>query len=46
MLKFYVRYGMVIDKVHEINSFKQSKGLEKYINFITQRRNQVVNGFE
>ena len=25
MLKFYVRHGMVIDKVHEIISFKQSK---------------------
>ena len=25
MLKFYVRYGMIVDKVHEIISFKQSK---------------------
>ena len=24
MLKFYVRYGMIVDKVHEIISFKQS----------------------
>ena len=46
MLKFYVRHGMVVDKIHEINSFKQSKWLEKYINFCTQKRNQVVNDFE
>ena len=29
MLKFYVRYGMRVDKVHEIIPFKQSKWLEK-----------------
>ena len=29
MLKFYVRHGMVVDKIHEIISFKQSKWLEK-----------------
>ena len=43
LLKFYVKHGM---KVHEIISFKQSKWLEKYINFNTQRRNQAVNDFE
>ena len=36
MLKFYVRHGMVIDKVHEIISLKQSMLLEKNISFITQ----------
>ena len=46
MLKFYVRHGMIVDKVHEINSFKQSKWLENYINFNTQKRNQAVNDFE
>ena len=30
MLKFYVRHGLVADKVHDIISFKQSKWLEKY----------------
>ena len=29
MLKFFVRHGIVNDKVHEIISFKQSKWLEK-----------------
>ena len=46
MLKFLVRHGMIVDKVQEILSFKQSKRLEKYINFITQKRNQAVNDFE
>ena len=46
MLKFYVRHGMIVDKVHEIISFKQSRWLESYINFDTQKRNQAVNDFE
>ena len=37
---------MIVDKVQEIISFKQSKWLEKYINFNTQKRNQAVNDFE
>ena len=46
MLKFYIRHGMIVDKVHEIISFRQSKWLEKYINFNTQKRNQSLNDFE
>ena len=46
MLKFYVRHGMLVDKVHVVISFKQCKWLEKYINFKTQKRNQAVNDFE
>ena len=46
MLKFYIRHGMIVDKVHEIISFRQSRWLEKYINFNTQKRNQTVNDFE
>ena len=37
---------MIVDKVHEIISLKQSKWLEKYIIFNTQKGNQAVNGFE
>ena len=37
---------MVVDKVHEISSFNQSKWLEKYIIFNTQKRNQAVNDSE
>ena len=29
MLKFYVRHGMIVDKIQEIISFRQSKWLEK-----------------
>ena len=46
MLKFYVRHGMVVDKIHERISFEQSNWLEKYINFNTQKRNQALNDFE
>ena len=46
MLKFYVRHGLVVEKIHEIISFKQSKWLENYVNFITQKRNRAKNDFE
>ena len=46
MLKFYVRHGMIVDNVHDIISFKQSRWLEKYIDFNTQKRNQAVDDFE
>ena len=44
-LKVHVRHWMIVDKVHEIISFEQSKWLEKYIKFITQKKNQAVNDF-
>ena len=37
---------MIVDKIHEINSSKQSKWLEKYKSFNTQKRNQTINDFE
>ena len=46
MLKFYVRHGMVVEKVHEILSFKQSRWLEGYISFNTQKRSKAKNDFE
>ena len=46
MLKFYVRHGMEVVKVHTVISFKQSKWLEKYISFNTQKRNKAKNEFE
>ena len=30
---------MVVEKLHEIISFKQCRGLEKYENFNSQKRN-------
>ena len=46
MLKFYVRYGMIVDEIHEILSFEQSKWLKKYVSFNTQKRNKVKIDFE
>ena len=46
MLKFYVRHGMRVDKVHDVISFRQSRRLEKYISFNTQKRNKAKNDFE
>ena len=46
MLKFYIRHGMIVDKVHEIISLRQSRWLEKYKSFNTQKRNQAVNDSE
>ena len=46
MLKFYLRHGMIIDKVHNIISFRQSRWLEKYISFNTQKQNKAENNFE
>ena len=46
MLKFYIRHGMGVKQVHRVISFKQSKWLEKYNDFNTQKRNQAVNDFE
>ena len=37
---------MIVDKLHELISFKQSKWLEKYKNFNTQNRNKAKNDFE
>ena len=46
MLKFYIRHGMIVEKIHEIISFKQSRWLESYISFNTQKRNRVKNDFK
>ena len=46
MLKFYVRHGMIVEKIHEINSFKQKEWLKKYISFDTQKRNKAKNEIE
>ena len=46
MLKFYVRHGMIVDKTHNIISFRQSNWLEKYKSFNTQKRNDAKNDFE
>ena len=37
---------MIVEKIHEIISFRQSKWLEKYISFNTQKRNKAKTDFE
>ena len=46
MLKFYIRHGMIVDKFHSVISFKQSRWLESYMNFIRQKRNKAKNDLE
>lgn len=46
MLKFYLRQGMILKKVHRYISFSQSKWLEKYIDFNTQQRTLAKTDFE
>ena len=46
MIKFYVRHGMEVVKVLTVTSFKQSKWLEKYINYNTQKRNKAKKDFK
>ena len=46
MLNFYVRHGMIVVNIHEINSFKQSKWLKKFMNFSKQNRIKARNDFQ
>ena len=44
-LKFYIRMGMIIKKVHRIVSFDQSPWLAKYIDYNTKRRAEADSDF-
>ena len=44
-LKFYLRMGMIIKKVHRIVSFDQTPWLAKYIDYNTQKRAQADSDF-
>ena len=41
MLKIYVRHGMIVEKIHETISFKQSNWLEKPISSNIQKRKRA-----
>ena len=45
-LKFYLRMGMIIKKVHRIVSFDQSPWLKPYIDYNTQKRAQADSDFD
>ena len=42
LLEFYIRHGIVVEKVHEIISCRQSRWLEKSLNFNTQKWNRAL----
>ena len=44
-LKFYIRMGMIISKVHRIVSFDQSPWLAKYIDYNTKKRAEADSDF-
>ena len=39
MLNFFVRHGIIVEKIHEIISFKQSRWLEKNVSF--KHKNEI-----
>ena len=41
MLKFLIKQGVIVNKVHEIISFRQSKWLKIYISFNTQNGTEL-----
>ena len=44
-LKFYIRMGMIIKKLHRIVSFDQSPWLAKYIDYNTKKRAEADSDF-
>ena len=45
-LKFYIRHGVRIVKVHTVYKFKQSPWLAKYIKYNTEQRSKAKTEFE
>jgi hypothetical protein len=45
MLKFYLRHGIILKKIHRAVSFKQSKWLEPYITYNTKQRSKALTEF-
>ena len=43
---FVIRRGMVLNIVHDINSLRQNRWLERCIGFKTQERKDTTNDFE
>ena len=46
MIIFYIRHGMIVDKIQKKISFQQIKWPEKYMNFSTQKRNKAKMTFK
>uniref|UniRef100_UPI003D0B846D hypothetical protein n=1 Tax=Sulfurimonas sp. TaxID=2022749 RepID=UPI003D0B846D len=46
MLKFYLKQGMILEKIYQVIRFKQSKWLKSYIETNTERRMKSKTAFE
>ena len=44
--QLYLPLGMKLTKIHKVLRFKQSDWMEKYIDFITEKRTTTANTFE
>ena len=46
ILKFYVKHGMIVDKIQKKISYKRSRWLERFISFNTQKNKKAKNDSE
>ena len=45
-IQLYLSLGMKLTKIHKVLKFKQSDGMDKYIDFNTEKRTNAANSFE
>ena len=45
-LKFYVKHGLIVEKLHRVCQFQQSRWLRAYVENYTTMRKQVENDFK
>ena len=45
-IQLYLSLGMKLTKIHKALKFKQSDGMDKYIDFNTEKRTNATNSFE
>ena len=45
-IQLYLSLGMKLTKIHKALKFKQSDGMDKYIDFNTEKRTNAANSFE